>query len=154
MPLWKVGTHDRDDHLKLERRHCEKDHSWTKSYHVTSVANDVVNQLIFDMLMLHDIFQQRTMFGSRDIVLQIWWLSRISRWCRCSYTFCGRCNHHFAPAVFFKQQPTIKETEHLIMDITVMLSFISPMYIVIVFCCSTQCYLENSYILQIPISMT
>ena len=38
MPLWKVGTHDRDDHLKLERWQWEKDHFLTKSYHVTSVV--------------------------------------------------------------------------------------------------------------------
>ena len=38
MPLWKVGTRDRDDHLTWERHHWQKDHFWTKSYHVTSVS--------------------------------------------------------------------------------------------------------------------
>ena len=45
MLLWKVGTRDRDDHLKLGGRHWKKDHFWTKSYHVTSVANNVANPL-------------------------------------------------------------------------------------------------------------
>ena len=53
MPPWTVGTRGRDDHLKLERWHWDKDHFWTKSYHVTSVANDVANPLIFYMSMLH-----------------------------------------------------------------------------------------------------
>ena len=35
-------------------------------------------------------FQQPMMFGSRDIVLRMW-LPRISLWCWCSSTFCGRC---------------------------------------------------------------
>ena len=55
MPLSKVGTRDRDDPLKLERQHWEKDHFWTKSYQVTSVANNIVNPLIIDMSMLHDM---------------------------------------------------------------------------------------------------
>ena len=49
------GTCDRDDHLKLERRRLEKDYFWTKSYHVTSVANNLTNLLIVDMSMLHDV---------------------------------------------------------------------------------------------------
>ena len=49
-----VGTRDHDDHLKWQRHHWQKDHLWLKSYHVTSVANIVVNPLIFDMSMLHD----------------------------------------------------------------------------------------------------
>ena len=55
MPLLKVGTRDRDDPLKLERQKWEKDHFWTKSDHVTSVAHNVANPLISDMSMLHDM---------------------------------------------------------------------------------------------------
>ena len=52
--IMKVGTRDRDDHLKLEHRPWEKDHFWTKSYYVTSVGNNVTNPLIFfKMSMLH-----------------------------------------------------------------------------------------------------
>ena len=47
MALSKVGTRDRDDHLKLERCHWRKDHFSTKSHHVTSVANNGANSLIF-----------------------------------------------------------------------------------------------------------
>ena len=54
MPLWKIGTSDRDDHLKWERHHWQKYHFWTKSYHVTSVTNNVVNPLNVDMSLLHD----------------------------------------------------------------------------------------------------
>ena len=43
MPLWKVGRRDHDNQLKEERRHWQKDNFWTKSYHATSVANNVVN---------------------------------------------------------------------------------------------------------------
>ena len=35
--------------------HGEKYHFWTKSYHVTPVANNVANPLILYMSMLHDI---------------------------------------------------------------------------------------------------
>ena len=45
--IMKLGTRDRDDNLKLERRPWEKYHFWTKSYYVTSVGNDVINPLIF-----------------------------------------------------------------------------------------------------------
>ena len=55
MPFSKVGTRDRDDHLKLERRHWWKDQFWTKSYYVISVANNSANPLIFYIWMLHDM---------------------------------------------------------------------------------------------------
>ena len=54
IPLWKVRTPDRDNYLKWERHHWQKDHFWTKSYHLTSVANNVVNPLILDMSILHN----------------------------------------------------------------------------------------------------
>ena len=54
MPLGNVGTRDRYDHLKWERHQWQKDHLWPKLYHVTAVANNVVNPLIFDMSLLHD----------------------------------------------------------------------------------------------------
>ena len=38
-----------------KHRHWEKDHFWTKLYHVTSVANNVANPFIFYMSMLHDM---------------------------------------------------------------------------------------------------
>ena len=54
--LWlgKVGTCDRDGHLKWERHHRQKVHFWTTLYHVISLANNVVNPLIFYMSLLHD----------------------------------------------------------------------------------------------------
>ena len=55
MPLWKLGTRDRDDHSELERHHWEKDHFRTKKYHVTLVASNVANLLISDMSVLHDM---------------------------------------------------------------------------------------------------
>ena len=54
IPLWKVRTPDRDNYLKWERHHWQKDHFWTKSYHLTSVAKNVVNPLILDMSILHN----------------------------------------------------------------------------------------------------
>ena len=58
---FEVGTHARDDNLKLECRYWEKNHFWTKSYHVTSAANDVGNWLIFIcqlcMIYHHDTYK-------------------------------------------------------------------------------------------------
>ena len=53
IPLWKVGTRDRDDHLKWKCHHWQKYHFWTKSFNVTSITDDVVNPLIYYMSMLH-----------------------------------------------------------------------------------------------------
>ena len=42
MRSWNMWW-SRDDHLKWERHRWLKDHFWTKSYHVTSVANNFVD---------------------------------------------------------------------------------------------------------------
>ena len=41
--------------MNWERHHWQKYHFWTKSYHVISVANSVVNPLISYMPLLHNM---------------------------------------------------------------------------------------------------
>ena len=61
--IMKVGTRDRDDYLKLERRNWEKGHFLPKSYHVISVGNNVGNPLIF-LISQCGIIQYRTRISS------------------------------------------------------------------------------------------
>ena len=71
MPLWKVGKLDRYDRLKWERRHWKKDHFWTKSYHVTSVANNVANPLVFDLPLF---YETSSCYSQSMLKVKIWLL--------------------------------------------------------------------------------
>ena len=72
IPLWKVGTRGRDDHLKWKCPHWQKNHFWTKSYHVTSVPNNVFSPLIFDMSMLHN---KSSWYSQPNLKEKIWLLT-------------------------------------------------------------------------------
>ena len=55
-----------------QEAHWQKDHFWTIiSYHVTSVANDVFNPLIFDMSMLHN---KSSWYSQSNLKENIWLL--------------------------------------------------------------------------------
>ena len=73
IPLWTIGTHDHDNHLNWECQHWQKDHFWTKSYQVASVANNGFNPLIFCMSMLHDKSSWCSQSNSKENVWLLSW---------------------------------------------------------------------------------